>query len=551
MRTSRVPLDPPPRAAYAVPRPPAAPWAHPRRIADLVRDAAGRDPDGEALVFDAERLSWAQLERRCDELCRGLVATGLVAGDRVALWMDNSVDWVVAYFALVRAGLVVVPVNTRLRPSEVAYVVEHSACRTAVVSSTVAGRPVTDLVRAVREEAPGHLGRLISRDPGIADDSFADLVEAGRGLSRRRYEDRVAAVHHEDLAILLYTSGTTGFPKAVMHSHEVIRNMTSLAERMGYGPEDRLLLYMPLFHVFANFAGVVAAAITGATVVLMASFDPRRSLELVQQERITVMFGVPTTYHDQLRVLREADFDLSSLRFCYGPGSPRDVRLVEDNFARSVNIYGMTETTSTTAVSLLEDDIALRSETVGRVLPGFEVRIVDEERRPVPADVVGQLAVRGHVVMQGYFRDPEATRRAVDADGWFYTGDLARLDDRDYLTFVGRSKDMIKVGGENVDPVEVETRILELPGVDQVSVVGVPDARLHEVVCAFIVLEPGCELDPADLVASLRPSMASFKLPRHVRVVEAFPLTATGKVQKARLKTAYAEETFNREDTPL
>lgn len=513
------------------------------RLADLVTQAAAELPEGAAVVDGDRRLRWAELADAVDDAARAFHQRGIPVGDRVALWMGNSVEWIVAYYALARIGAVIVPINTRLRPAEVAYIVHHAGCEWAIIADELAGVDQLDLVEQVRAEADGLPRHLVSSvDRSGVELTFGEISTVVAESDDAQYRRRVDAVTSEDLAMLLYTSGTTGFPKGVMHTHRVLRNMFDLAERMEYSSDDRLLLYLPLFHVFANFAGLVASAHAGATVVLMPGFDARASLETIERERISIVMGVPTTYHDQMAALSDQATDISSLRFCFAPGAPHDTRAVDERLATAVNMYGMTETTSTTSVSRLSDSLERRSSTVGSTLPGSDVKIVDDDGRTVEDMVVGEILVRGHPVMSGYYRDEAATSAAMDADGWFRTGDLGSLGPDGALTFVGRKRDMIKVGGENVDPVEVEIVINSHDDVDQSAVVGVPDDRLDEVVCAYVIPRTGATVDTDELLASMRSRLASFKLPRHVVVVDAFPLTATGKIQKAKLVDRFVAE---------
>jgi fatty-acyl-CoA synthase len=516
------------------------------RLADLVARASDLYPDNEAIVDGDRRLTWSELEHAVDATARAFVERGIAAGDRVALWLGNSADWVVVYYALARIGAVVVPVNTRLRPAEVAYIVEHAQCEWGIIGDALSGVDQLDLIAAVRAETKGlprHLASTVDRDDVALN--LSAVPAAAAAADDAMYRRRVDAVDPSDLAILLYTSGTTGFPKGVTHTHRVIRNMFDLAERMEYTSADRLLLYLPLFHVFANFAGLIASAHAGCTVVLMSGFDARQSLELIARERVSIVMGVPTTYHDQIKALETTSIDLTSLRFCFAPGARHDTEAVERHMATAVNMYGMTETTSTTSVSRLSDPLERRSRTVGSPLPGSEVRIIDDAGVPVAADTVGEILVRGHPVTSGYYRDEGATKAAFDEDGWFRTGDLGSLATDGVLTFVGRKRDMIKVGGENVDPVEIELLINAHPDVDLSAVVGVPDDRLDEVVCAYVIPRPGTVVDPDDVLAVLRPRLAGFKLPRHVMVVDSFPLTATGKIQKAKLVAGFVAPESN------
>jgi fatty-acyl-CoA synthase len=356
----------------------------------------------------------------------------------------------------------------------------------------------------------------------------ADVVRAEESAAR------AAAIRPDDIMMMLYTSGTTGFPKGVMHSHRVIGNMSDAADRLRLTADDVTVMYLPLFHIFA-LAATVTFMSRGATMVLMRAFEGGASLDLLERERATITYGVAPHYLDQIRHPSFGSRDLSSLRLCIAPGSADLVRTVEEHMGPAISVYGMTETTSMTSLGEVDDPLDVRAETVGRTLPRSTVKVVDERGEEVAPGVVGHLLVKGPPVMQGYYKMPEATADAI-VDGWFRTGDAVSVDEAGYLRFAGRITELFKVGGENVDPIEVESVLMRHPAVGFASVQGVPDERLGDVGLAHVTVLDGHALDVDDLRAFARKQLAPFKVPRHVVVVDELPMTASGKVRKFLLR---------------
>lgn len=518
-----------------------------QRIGDLLEWAGVRHANNVALVFEGQRYTYAQLARMTDELAAGLVSAGVARGEHVALWMPNCVEWVVGFLALARIGAVTVPVNTSLRFEEVEYVVRQSDSTTLIVSALPARTSFVSL--AAKLEAAAGLRRVIvvgADTPSAASqadaaasnwDRFERLATAGTSAAARdALRDRVGLVHCDDPVIIFYTSGTTGFPKGVVHSHKLLRNMVAVAERIRLQPDDAIVLYLPLFHVFASLAGVISFMYVGAKVVLMPRFNARLSLELMAQERATVAYGMQPTYHDQFAVPDFDSFDLSALRLCITPAPPEYVRLVSRRLAKAVTVYGMTESTAWTSVPHPDDPEDLAAETVGVPMPGLEVRVVDTTSgQELPAGLTGEIRVRGHGVMLGYYNKPAETAAAVDHGGWLHTGDLGAFTPDGYLQFRGRLRDAFRVGGENVDPVEVEAVLERHESVGLAAVIGVRDERLGEVGAAFVQLNPGAKATGDELLAFVRERLAGFKVPRRVMFVDEFPRTGSGKLQKFRL----------------
>ena len=344
---------------------------------------------------------------------------------------------------------------------------------------------------------------------------------------------------------MLYTSGTTGFPKGALHSHRIIRNMVDAADRLMLTPEDKVVLYLPLFHVFGA-AAVLTFLYVGGTIVLTESFEAAHSLELIDREAATIVYGIGTMYYDQIHHAEFGDFDLSSIRLCLAPGTGDLIRLVSDQMGTAINGYGMTETSSITALPNLSDSIELRADTVGYPLPGFDVRVVDPAGVDLPVNTTGELVVRGQPVMLGYYKNPDATTAVIDEDGWFFTGDAVQLTPEGYLRYMGRVGETLRVGGENVDPIEVEVALMRHPAVLIASVFGVPDDRLGEIAVAYVQLKSDEVLTESELITFVMGALASFKVPRRIKIIDELPKTGSGKVQKYVLREWFLTENSGR-----
>lgn len=521
-------------------------------IGQLLNRASDLFPDDEALVSGDTRLTYRQLRARVDDFANGLLQLGVSKGENVALWLHNRPEWVIAFFAAVKVGAAVVPVNTRLRTADLEYVIRQSDSTTLILPDHFGGTDYLDIFRHLCPEldhaVPGQLVSerfpnlrrvvLVGKGRPTGTISFGDIEAMGKASrDSLKLTEREMSVDFDDVCLIVYTSGTTGFPKGAMHSHKVIWNMEDAAKRMGYRRGDRLVLYLPLFHVFGALAGLVMFTIFGGCLILMEVFEPRKALELMERERATLAYGIDTHFHDMMRVKDFSSFDLSSLRNGLAPLPPDLAPKVHEKFTLMSGAYGMTETTSLTACHSPDDPPERYLDSVGRPLPGFQWKIIDPETgQEVPTGQAGEFCVRGHPLMLGYYKKPEETRAVIDEDGWFHTGDLLSVDEDGYLKFVGRIKDIIRVGAESVDPVEVEQFLNQIPGVAISRVVGVPDPRVGEVVAAFVKPEEATTLSQEQIINACRGRLASFKIPRYVFFVQEFPLTPTGKVQKFKLQ---------------
>ncbi|WP_337110327.1 class I adenylate-forming enzyme family protein [Prescottella equi] len=507
-------------------------------IGGLLERAALLWPERTAYVHEDQRLTWSELAAEVDRYTRAFMAWGVQPGDRVSLWMGNTLSWILVELGLVRAGAVVVPVNTGFTVAETAYVVGQSDSVMLVAASTLRGRDLAAEALQVSARPEVSVRAVVS--VGATQSATIDqdnLLAHADKVSPQESAVRAAGIDRDQIVLMLYTSGTTGFPKGVMHSHQVIGNMADAADRMRLCEQDVAVMYLPLFHIFA-MAATVSFMARGASLVLMEVFEPGASLDLMESEGATLVYGVAPHYLDQIRHPSFSKRDLSSLRLCLSPGSADLVRIVSANMGPAISVYGMTETTSMTSLGDVDDSLHLRAETVGRTLPRSTVKVVDEHGNEVMAGVVGHLLVKGPSVMQGYYKMPEATAESI-VDGWFRTGDAVSVDTDGYLRFASRIKEIYKVGGENVDPIEVESALMRHPAVAFASVQGVPDERLDEVGLAHVTVVPGRALDIEELRAYARQHLASFKVPRHIVVVDELPMTASGKVRKFILRDEF------------
>jgi acyl-CoA synthetase (AMP-forming)/AMP-acid ligase II len=512
-------------------------------IPRLVRAGADRFPALDGLVDGDLRLSFPALAARIDEASRAFMAAGLRRGDRVGVWAPNIAEWVIAALGAVGAGGVLVPLNTRFKGAEAAFVLDRSGAR---FLCTVNGFLGNDYVAMLRADGPvpASLEHVIVLDGDAPDGTvrFDRFLTRASEISPGDARARADAIAPDDVADIVFTSGTTGKPKGAMTTHaQTLRTFDAWANTVGLVEGDRYLVVNPFFHTFGYKAGIVACFVKGATIVPEPVFDVPAVLEHVARERISVLPGPPTLY---LSILDHPDrdrFDLSSLRLAVTGAAAVPVEMIrrmreELTFETIVTAYGLTESTGTVSICRPDDDPETIAHTSGRAIDGVEVRIVDDDGTEVPRGEPGEIVCRGFNVMVGYFEDDAATREAVDADGWLHTGDIGVMDDRGYVQITDRKKDMFIVGGFNVYPAEVENAILEHPDVAQVAVVSATDPRMGEVGVAFVVPRAGAAVDPDELCAWCAPRMANYKVPRRAVVVDALPVNAAGKVLKYELR---------------
>ena len=510
-------------------------------IPALLQRAAEVYGDEPAVVDGATRLSYAELAARAVAVARSLIGTGLEPGGRVAVWAPNSAAWMTASYGVYLAGGVLVPVNTRYRRPEAVHVLRASGARLCFTVSDFPEADLTGMLASMGTEYEGSTVLMSGPErPGcIGWEAFLGL---GSEVSERQVADRSAEVVDDSMSDIIFTSGTTGAPKGAVLSHgPSVRTYEAWSDVVGLRRGDRYLVVYPFFHTAGLKSGILACAIQGATVYPQAVFDVPSLMDHVARERINVLPGPPTVFQSILQHPLFETFDISSLRLSVTGAAvvPVDVvRAMRDRlgFETVVTGYGMTETTGTISMCRHDDPPEVIAGTVGRPIPGVEVRVVDDRGEDQPPGTPGEFWVRGFNLMRGYFDDPAATAAAMTPDGWLRTGDVGFVDGSGNLHITDRKKDMFIVGGFNAYPAEIEAALLGHPGVAQVAVVGIPDDRLGEVGVAFVVPAAATGLDPDGLIAWSRERMANFKVPRQVVLCEALPLTASGKVMKHELK---------------
>lgn len=529
-------------------------WYPKRTIGSLLDMAAARWGDREALVYNGKSWSFADWKAEADRVAKGLIAYGVKPGDRVAVWMVNRPEWLFAMFAIAKAGACIVPLNTRYRTDDIAYTLAQS--RSAMLISVDRSGPVD--YRAMLAESMPDIGagadgvlrlkhfpdlrRIVFLGaetlPGTA--SWEGLLKAGDTVSDAGLQARAASVDPDGLAMIGYTSGTTGHPKGVMHSHITIRNVHERAELLGVTFEDVHLNYMPLFHIYGYSEITMLSVLTGAKQILMDAFDAGAALDIAERDCVTIMHGFEAHWLDLLTAQAKRPRTLN-LRFGTLPSGVDSTipiaERVQDVFCPTISGYGLTEGWAFITCSNLSHSREQRVNSSGYPMNDYEFRIIDPETgQDQPPGVSGEILLRGYAVMKGYWDKPEETAAALDAEGWLHSGDMGTIRPDGHLVFQGRYKDMLKVGGENVSPAEMEAYLRDMPEVLDAAVVSYPDPRLSEVPVAFVLASGEGEVVPEDLIARCKGRVASFKIPRHVIVREDFPITPSGKVRKVELR---------------
>ena len=519
----------------------------------------------EALVVRQQgiRWSWAELTREVDALAAGLMALGLEKGDRIGIWAPNRAEWVVTQFATARAGLILVNINPAYRLAEVEYALNKVGCKALITAATFKTSDYLGMLETLAPELanaePGRLQaaklpdlRIVIRlgeekTPGMLN--YADVRTPPDVAALARLDAVTATLDANEAINIQFTSGTTGFPKGATLTHRnILNNGFFVAEAMKFTEQDRLAIPVPLYHCFGMVMGVLGCMTHGSTMVFPdEAFEPASVLEAVQAERCTALYGVPTMFVAILGHPAFKQFDLSSLRTGIMAGAPCPIEVMkrvigEMGMAEVTIAYGMTETSPVSFQSSTDEPLERRVSTVGRIHPHVEVKIVDEAGRTTPPGQQGELLTRGYSVMQGYWNDAERTAEAIDAEGWMHTGDLGVLDEAGYGNIVGRVKDMVIRGGENVYPREVEEFLYRHPKIADVQVFGVPDERFGEELCAWVVAAPGEALSEEEVREFCRGQIAHYKIPRYVKFVDAFPMTVTGKAQKFVMRDTMIEE---------
>jgi len=516
-------------------------------IGDNLRRVAAAHGSNEAMVDvpTGRRWTYAQLDADTDDVANGLIAAGVAKGDRVGIWAPNCAEWVLLQYGTAKAGAILVNINPAYRSHELGYVLRQAGISVLVSAESFK----TSDYRTMIEEVRGDLDDL-RQVIYIGTPGWDELVAAGRAAGPGALAERAATLAFDDPINIQYTSGTTGFPKgATLSHHNILNNGLFIGEGCRYTSADRVCIPVPFYHCFGMVLGNLACTTHGACIVIPApGFDPALTLAAVQAERCTSLYGVPTMFIAELALPDFASYDLSTLRTGIMAGSPCPVevmkRVVSEMHMDEVTIcYGMTETSPVSTQTRADDDMERRVSTVGRVHPHVEIKVIDPETgRVLPRGAHGELCTRGYSVMLGYWDEPEKTAEAIDAARWMHTGDLAVMDEAGYLNIVGRIKDMVIRGGENIYPREIEEFLYTHPEIEDVQVIGVPDARYGEELCAWVKLRPGSELTEDQVREFCRGKIAHYKVPRYVRFTAEFPMTVTGKVQKFKMRdTSVAE----------
>ena len=526
-----------------------------RPLGAALRESGRAYGDAPFLVSSERRLSFAELDAAVDGAASGLLRLGLARGDHVGLWLGNSVDWVIWFFACARIGAAVVPVSTRYKAEEMAYVVAHAECKALIVSEPRWGIDfyaiLAELAPEIAEQRAGEL--KLERFPALRHLLLAGTFNTGRPGARTlisvaadpapaeelaRAERDVAV---DDVLLLSYTSGTTGAPKGVMLDHRVVVQATRVGLALHMEPGDSVLGHMPLYHVAGLFMALIPSLVLGAKLVILEDWDVERALRLIEQERVSVFGGIPTHFQDLAVAPTLSNFDLSSLKSAWIGGSSVTREMFERvrdhlRIPKLLSTYGMTENTISTTFNRWDDSPETIYQNKAPILADCDVIVVDPETgAELPAEHDGEIWCRGDTVMRGYYKNSDATSEAITPEGWLRTGDIGRFDQNRYLSITGRRKEMFKTGGTNAYPAEIEQHLAKLAGVAMAAVVGVPDERLGEVGYAFVQAAQGATLTEQDVIDHCRGRIANYKVPHYVRLVDEFPRTPSGKIKKFEL----------------
>jgi fatty-acyl-CoA synthase len=524
-------------------------------IGDVLQQSVDRWADKEAIVVRHQGIRWSyrQLGEAVDAFAAGLLALNLEPGDRVGIWSPNNIEWVIAQFASAKAGLILVNINPAYRKSELSYTLSKVACKALILASAFKSSDyigmLNEIAPAIADSQPGQLNLVdlpelkslivISNTPVAGMFLFKDIAAMAPADAKQQLVARALAAQPDDAINIQFTSGTTGLPKGATLTHfNVVNNGYFTAQAMRLTENDRLCIPVPLYHCFGMVLGVLACVTHGATMIFPSeAFEPLAVLEAVSEESCTALHGVPTMFIAELEHPDFHKFDLSNLRTGIMAGAPCPIevmrKVISDMNMTEVTIaYGMTETSPVSFQSATDDPLGKRVSTVGRIHPHVEVKIIDDSGEVVPRGTSGELCTRGYSVMLGYWGEEEKTKEGIDEDGWMHTGDLAVIDEAGYCDIVGRVKDMIIRGGENVYPREIEEYLFQHPKIQQAAVFGIPDERFGEAIVAWVSLKEGETADEDEIRKYCNEQIAYYKVPKHIVIVDEFPLTVTGKIQK-------------------
>lgn len=539
-----------------------------RTIGEVLRETARTFPDQEAYVYPelGIRKTYKEFDEETDRLARAFMALGIQKGEHVAIWSDNKREWLLSQFATAKMGAVLVTVNTSYQLKELDYLLKQSDSTTLILAEGFKGTSYFEIVNRLcpdlKDQQAGELSfqhlpylkRVISMGshdlPGMI--SWSELEAQYKEVSGEDLEARFQSLHNDDVINMQYTSGTTGFPKGVMLSHRnIVNNAQLVGDYIHLSEKDRLCIPVPFFHCFGCVMGTLSSVIHATTMVILEQFEPKKVLKAVQDEKCTGLYGVPTMFIAELNDPDFKSFDLSTLRTGIMAGSicPMEVmkKVMNDMGASEITIaYGQTESSPVITQTKTDDAIEKRVSSVGKAHPGVEVKIIDPVTgEESPTGVPGELCTRGYLVMKGYYKNEEATKNAIDHHGWLHTGDIAVMDEDGYIDITGRIKDMVIRGGENIYPKEIEEFLYQHPGVQDVQVVGIPDKKYGEELMAWIICKDGVTLTEADIREFAKGNIAHHKIPRYIEFTEAYPMTASGKIQKYMLRELGQQKVTN------
>ncbi len=534
-------------------------------VGELLEKQVNLYPDQEAVVYPELNLrkTYKEFDEMANKAAKGLMSIGVEKGENVAIWSDNKPEWLTSQFATGKMGAVLVTVNTSYQAKELEYLLKQSESTTLILAESYKGTSYVDVLKQVCPEfEESNKGDLHSENVPflknvviISEDNYSnaytwdEMIENGSEISDEKLDEQKKSLHHHDVINMQYTSGTTGFPKGVMLTHSnIVNNGNQIADCMKLTNKDRLCIPVPFFHCFGCVLGVLAAVSKGTTMVILEQFEPEKVMKAVSDEKCTGLHGVPTMFIAELNHPNFSKYDFSRLRTGIMAGSTCPIEVMNDVMnkmgAKEITIaYGQTESSPVITQTKTDDPAELKASTVGKVHPNVEVKIIapgtnEEQVEGVP----GELCTRGYHVMKGYYNNEEATNNAIDRDGWLHTGDLAVMDENGYMEITGRMKDMIIRGGENIYPREIEEFLYQHPDILDVQVVGIPDKKYGEEVMAWVILREGAKATEDDIRAFCEGNISRHKIPRHIAFVDEYPMTASGKIQKFKLKEYAVEQ---------
>ncbi|MEK5208746.1 AMP-binding protein [Psychrobacillus sp. FSL H8-0510] len=536
-----------------------------KTVGEIVKEAARKFPDTEAYVYPEHgiRKTYKEFDKETDELAKAFIGMGIQKGEHVAIWSDNKREWLLSQFATGKMGAVLVTVNTNYQEKELEYLLQQSDATTLILCESFKGTSYLDIVRAICPEIiHSEKGNILSekfphfkRVIVMTDNeykgmySWAELLSHADKVSDDTLENALKSLHNEEVINIQYTSGTTGFPKGVMLSHKnVVNNGQLVGDYIYLTEKDRLCIPVPFFHCFGCVMGTIASVTHGTTMVIIEQFNPGKVLQIVQDEKCTALHGVPTMFIAELNHPDFKQFKLSTLRTGIMAGSicPIEVmkKVITDMGASEITIaYGQTESSPVITQTKTDDPIEKRVSSVGKPHPAVEVKIIDSlTGEDTPTGVPGELCTRGYLVMKGYYKNEQATKTAIDPNGWLHTGDIAVVDEEGYIDITGRIKDMVIRGGENIYPKEVEEFLYQHPKVQDVQVVGVPDPKYGEELMAWVILKSGEQITSDELKEYCKGKISYHKIPKYIEFIESYPMTASGKIQKFLLREMSKEK---------